>query len=155
MKILALLSSLEKIELEMASLYEWLSGVFSEDLEASGLFFRMAMQEKSHANLIRYGKKLVHQTPSDFGEVDFDVSEIDPLLEAIRASKGQNPPPELDEAIALALSLEESPAERIHRKILIDSNPEVQNLIRSLAAADDEHLSGLKHFAAKRKLSVG
>jgi rubrerythrin len=155
MKILTLLSSLEKVELEMAALYEWLSGVFSDDSEASGLFFRMAMQEKSHANLIRYGKKLVHQAPTDFGEVEFDSSEIQPLLESIRASKGKNPPPTLAEAIALVVRLEESPAERIHRKILIDSNPAVQQVIQSLAAADDEHLAGLKAFAAKRELAVG
>jgi rubrerythrin len=155
MKILTLLSSLEKVELEMASLYEWLSGVFGEDSEASGLFFRMAMQETSHANLIRYGKKLVHQAPNSFGEVDFDTSEIEPLLAAIRASRDQNPPPSLEEAVSMALKFEESPAERIHREILINSNPEVQQVIRSLAAADDEHLAELKDFAEKRRLSVG
>jgi len=45
MKILNLLSSMEKIELEMSALYEWLSSIFEDDSEASGLFFRMAMQE--------------------------------------------------------------------------------------------------------------
>jgi rubrerythrin len=154
MKILNLLSSLEKIEMEMSGLYEWLSGVFSDDTEASGLFFRMAMQEKSHANLLRYGKKLVHQAPSDFGEVDFDPTAIDELLDAIRTAKDAAQPPTLEGALLMALQFEDSPAETAHRSILMSSNPGVKEVIQNLAAADEEHANGLKAFAKSRGLVV-
>ncbi len=154
MKILALLSSLEKTELEMSALYEWLSAVFESDSEASGLFFRMAMQEKSHANLIRYGKKLVHQAPSDFGEVDFDPAAIEDLLTAVRAARSSAAPDSLERAIELALRFEDSPAETAHRSILINSNPGVREVIQSLAAADEEHVEGLRAFAAGRGMTI-
>jgi rubrerythrin len=154
MKILNLLSSLEKIEVEMAGLYEWLSSVFTDDTEASGLFFRMAMQERSHANLIRYGKKLVHQAPKDFAEVDFDSAAIGELLDAIRAAKDSARPPSLEGALLMALQFEDSPAETAHRSILMSSNPAVREVIQSLAAADEEHAKGLRAFAASRGLVV-
>jgi len=154
MKILTLLSSLEKIEIQMSTLYEWLSTVFKDDTEASGLFFRMAMQEKSHANLIRYGKNLVHRAPMDFSEVDFDPGVIDQLMAAIRSARESNPAPTLQQAIGLALDLEDSPAETAHRSILMNSNPEVAGVIRNLAAADEEHIAGLRAFAERRGIAV-
>jgi rubrerythrin len=154
MKILSLLTSLEKIEIQMASLYEWLSGVFADDAEAAGLFFRMAMQERSHANLVRYGKKLVHRSPSSFSEVDFDPEEIDRLLAAISQAMAAEPPSTLEQAIGLALELEDSPAETAHRSILMTSNPEVAGVIRSLDAGDEEHAEGLRTFAEKRGLNL-
>ena len=154
MKILALLSSLEQVELEMAALYEWLSSVFEEDPEASGLFFRMAMQEKSHANLIRYGKKLVHQAPKDFGEVEFDPESIEGLLAAVRAARSAAAPDCLENAIALALRFEDNPAETAHRSILMTSNPGVREVIQNLAAADEEHVEGLRAFAAGRGMTI-
>jgi rubrerythrin len=153
-RILNLLGQLEKVELEMAALYDRLSRHFEHDAEASGLFFRMAMQERSHAGLVRYGKSLVHQAPGDFAEVDFDVSGIDRLLVSIRASMDGGPPASLQEALTLALSLEDSPAEAAHRSILIGSNPGVTQLIRSLAASDEEHVAGLRAFARRRGLVI-
>jgi len=154
MKILNLLSSLEKIELEMSGLYEWLSTVFKDDTEASGLFFRMAMQEKSHANLLRYGKKLVHQAPSDFGEVEFHPGAIDELIDAIRTAREAAQPPTLEGAIIMALQFEDSPAETAHRSILTSSNPGVSEVINNLTTADEEHLNGLREFARSRGLVV-
>ena len=152
MKILTLLSSLEKIEFEMAALYDWLSAVFKEDAEASGLFFRMSMQEKSHANLIRYGKKLVHRSPIDSSEVDFDPATIEQLRAAIRKARASDPSPTLEQAISLALGLEDSPAETAHRSILMNANPELVGVIRNLATADEEHMAGLLAFAERRGL---
>lgn len=154
MKILSLLSSLEKVEVEMSGLYEWLSAVFEDDAEASGLFFRMAMQERSHANLIRYGKKLVHRSPLDSTELDFDPAEIEGLVAAIRAAKGHNPPPTLEQAIGIAIDLEDCPAETAHREILLHSNPEVAGVIRNLTAADEEHMEGLRAFAERRGIAL-
>ncbi len=154
MQILKILSSLEKLELEMSALYEWLSLEFTEDAEASGLFFRMAMQEKSHANLISYGKKLVHQAPSDFSEVDFDPAAIEDLLSAVRSARSSAAPNSLEDAIQLALRFEDSPAESAHRSILIHSNPGVREVIQNLAAADEEHVAGLRAFAAGRGMAI-
>ena len=154
MKILSLLGLLEKAELEMAALYEWLSRTFERDGEASGLFFRMAMQEHSHARLLRFGKNLVHQAPGEFAEVEFDSLEIDRLLAAIRETRRGALPVSLQEAVRTALQFEDGPVEAVHRSILVSSNPGVGDLIGRLAAADEEHASALRDFAERRGLVV-
>lgn len=154
MTILSLLGLLEKVELEMAALYESLSHAFEHDAEASGLFFRMAMQEKSHARLLRYGKSLVRQAPGDFANVEFDAAAIDRVLAAIRAARGEVRPPSLQDAVRRALEFEDGPVEAAHRSILVSSNPGVSDLVGRLATADEEHVAALRAFAERRGLKV-
>ena len=139
--------SVTRLTASALALYEWFSVVFKEDTEASGLFFRMAMQEKSHANLVRYGKKMVRQSPIDSSEIDLNPAEIEELLDAIQMARQHDPSPSLEQAIGIALYLEDSPAESAHRSILMHANSEVAGLIRSLVTADDEHVAGLRAFA--------
>jgi len=154
MKILSLLGVLERAELEMAALYERLSRLFEHDAEASGLFFRMAMQERSHATLLRFGKSLVHQAPGQFADVEFDAAAIDGLLAAIRATRGGVGQLSLQDAVQRTLEFEDGPVEAAHRSILVSSNPGVTDLIRQLSVADEEHAAGLRAFAKRRGLAV-
>jgi rubrerythrin len=154
MTILSLLGLLEKAELEMAALYEWLSHAFEHDAEASGLFFRMAMQENAHARLLRYGKSLVRQAPGQFVNVEFDAAAINRLLAAIRATRGAAGKLSLQDAVRRTLEFEAGPVEAAHRSILVSSNPGVTDLIRQLSVADEEHAAGLRAFAKRRGLAV-
>jgi rubrerythrin len=150
MRIFEALSRLESIEKTMADFYEWLSEIFSSDAEAAGLFFRMALQERSHASLLRYGRKLVNRSPSDFEDVDFDAHSVDALLAAIADFRRDRPKPSLAEALFFAMKTECHPAENAHREVLAVSNPEIGQIIRSLAIADDEHHQTFKSFAQQR-----
>lgn len=150
MRILQVLSQLERVETEMASFYEWLSEVFSCDAEASGLFFRMSLQEKSHASLLKYGRKLVHRCPNEFEDVDFDSEAVDSLLASVEEFRIDSPTPSLGEALFFAMKVECHPAENSHREVLTVSNPEISHVIRSLAIADDEHHKTLQTFAQAR-----
>lgn len=150
MRIFEVLSRLEMIESKMADFYEWLSEVFDSDSDASGLFFRMSLQEKSHASLIRYGRKLVSRCPQDFEDVDFDAESVDSLLASVDSFRVDSPQPSLDEALFFAMKTECHPAENAHREVLAVSNPEIGQIIRSLAIADEEHHQTLKSFAQER-----
>jgi rubrerythrin len=150
MRILDVLSHLERIETEMASLYEWLSDAFASDSDAAGLFFRMALQEKSHASLLRYGRKLVSRSPTDFDDVEFDATSVDDLVDAIRSFRSNHPQPTLGEALLFAMKVECHPAENSHRRVIVRSNPEVGRVIESLATADEEHHRALETFAQAR-----
>lgn len=150
MRILQVLSQLERVESEMASFYEWLSEVFESDSEASGLFFRMSLQEKSHASLLKYGRKLVHRSPNDFEDVDFDSEAVDSLLASVETFRAVSPQPSLGEALFFAMKIECSPAESSHREVLTVSNPEISHVIRSLAIADEEHHKTLQTLAQDR-----
>jgi rubrerythrin len=150
MRIFEALSRLESVESKMAEFYEWLSEVFETDADASGLFFRMSLQERSHARLLRYGRKLVSRSPQDFDDVDFDAASVDALLAEVEDFRGRSPEPSLGEALFFAMKTECHPAENAHREVLAVSNPEIGQIIRSLAIADEEHHQTLKSFAQQR-----
>jgi rubrerythrin len=150
MKIYEVLSRLERIESKMADFYEWLSEVFADDSDASGLFFRMSLQEKSHASLLRYGKKLVHRSPNEFEDVDFDASPVDALLISVDRFREASSEPSLADALLFAMKVECHPAENSHRNVISVSNPEIGQVIESLAIADEEHHQTLKSFAQER-----
>ncbi|MCU0303373.1 MAG: hypothetical protein MUC56_04890 [Thermoanaerobaculales bacterium] len=150
MKILEALSRLERVEGAMASLYEWLSEVFAADGEASGLFFRLSLQEKSHASLLRYGRKLVHRSPKEFDDVDLDGVAVDALLATVERFRAAAPVPSLADALFFAMRVECHPAEHGHREVLAASNPAISQIVRNLAIADEEHHQTLKVFAQQR-----
>jgi len=150
MQIQRVLAQLERVESEMARFYEWLSEVFASDGDASGLFFRMSLQEKSHAGLIKYGRKLVYRSPNEFEDVDFDETAVASLLESLGEFRADFPEPTLAEALFFAMKIEGHPAENGHRDVLAVSNPEISQMIKSLAIADEEHYRTLSTFAQAR-----
>jgi rubrerythrin len=150
MQIQQALVQLERVESEMARFYEWLSEVFESDGDASGLFFRMSLQEKSHASLLKYGLKLVYRSPNEFEDVDFDDEAVTSLLESLGKFRAETPEPTLAEALFFAMKIECHPAENGHREVLAVSNPEISQMIKSLAIADDEHHQTLSTFAQQR-----
>jgi len=151
MQILQILSSLERLEQQIADLYHWFSDHFTDDDDASGLFFRMSLQEKSHVSLVRYGRKMVHASPDEFGDVEVDSQLIRELSSEIGNFRGENPQPTLGQALRFAMRVESHAAENIHRTVLIDSNPEVAGVIGNLATADQEHFEILRNFAQSRQ----
>lgn len=153
-QILTVLSAIGKVETRVGELYGWLSDVFADDVEASGFFFRMCMQEKSHASLVSFCMKMVRRSPSDFHTVDVDIDKATELIEAVDTFREDHSRPGLEEALLFAMEVESHGAESIHRSAIIQSNPEVAGVINSLAKADSEHYEKLKAFAAERGILV-
>lgn len=149
MQILTVLSAIENIESSVANLYEWFSEVFAADPEASGFFFRLAMQERSHANMVAFSKSLVRSKPVEFSGVDFDMNLVDDLIHTLDVFRAGNRKPTLGQALGFAMEIEGHAAEGIHRSMVIQSNPDVSNMINSLAKADREHFKLLKDYADK------
>jgi rubrerythrin len=150
MKILNLLRTLESLEMTMAGLYQWLSERLA-DQEASAFFFRMSLQEKTHASVLRFSKRLVHASPRDFADVEVDEEEIHALIRRIETFKEEHPEPTLGEALLFAMRAEGAAAENLHSKVIVDSNPEVEKIIQGLAKADAEHHEALKRFVCSHK----
>jgi rubrerythrin len=151
-QILNVLTTLGKAEMAVAEFYYWLSVLFENDPEASGFFFRMSLQEKSHVNLLRYAKKLAHRAPDDFADVDFDPAVVHDLIDRLGAFRDNNPAPTLAEALAFSMQVEGHDAEQLHRSLVIRSNPDVSDVINTLAKADAEHHGMLERFATERSL---
>jgi len=149
MQLLTILNAIESIENSVADLYEWCSDCFGHDPEASGVFFRLAMQEKTHAAMVTFSKSLVRKSPNDFTAIDFDMSLVDDLLDSIATFRYENPKPSLEQALDFAIAIEGHAAEGLHRSMVIQSNPEVANMINNLAKADLEHLRLLRDFSER------
>ncbi len=155
MQLLQILAWLEKVELEMASFYQWLSERFADDTEASGFFFRMCIQERSHANLLQYGRKIAVRHPRAFEPQAFEPTQVDELITLIGAFRREHPEPDLADAVRFAVRLEGHPVENLHREMLVRSNPDVAGMINSLANADREHQRVLEAFARSRGVQAG
>ena len=149
MQILTVLSAIENIESSVAKLYEWFSDCFVADSEASGFFFRLAMQERSHATMVTFSKGLVRRSPNNFSTVDFDMALVDDLLQMVSNFRAQNPLPSLAQALDFAIAIESHAAEGIHRSMVIQSNPEIADMINNLAKDDREHSRLLKEYVEK------
>ncbi len=149
MQTLTVLSAIENIESSVAKLYEWFSECFTADREASGFFFRLAMQERSHANMVAFSKGLVRRSPNDFSSVDFDMALVDDLLQMVSNFRTQHPQPSLPQALDFSMAIENHAAEGIHRSMVIQSNPEVADMINNLAKDDREHSRLLKEYAER------
>lgn len=151
MEIRSALNAIENVELALAKLYEWFSTHFASDPEASGFFFRMAMQERNHANIVAYSKTLARRTPLEFGPVDFDAGVVDDFLSKVDLFRELNPSPTILEAVEFSQVLEDHAAEGIHGSLICSSNPEIAPMIKSLAKADDQHKKDLEAFADRIK----
>lgn len=147
-EILAVLSALEKLETELGDFYEWLSDrLASKHEEAAGFFFRMSTQERSHANLVRYGKRLVHQNGSSYQKVSVNLSKLDELIDSIEVFRSEHEDPTPAEALLFAMQLETDSEVDVHRSAIISANPQLADLVERLAAADHKHFETLKAFA--------
>ncbi|MHB8882231.1 MAG: DnaJ domain-containing protein [Thermodesulfovibrionales bacterium] len=150
MQILKMLTQLEKLETDMARLYEWFSHVFREDEAAAAFFYGVSVEEEVHANIVRYQRRLVSQNIKNFSEVDFDLTPIEKTLSDIAAIRKTETPPSLEEALRYAIELEHGIAEEHYRTILKKANPEVEGLLKSLGAFDLRHLHCFQEFIEKR-----
>ncbi len=140
------LQELERVEQSVANLYGWLSEVFAADPETSRFFAAMRTQELSHSDLVRFERRLVRGEPKSFAEVEVDLDVLRAFVAEVRAFPNEHPDPGLHEALLFAMHLEEHAAEHLHRRAIVEANPEVEKLVSGLASADREHFLTLRRF---------
>lgn len=154
MHILTVLSAIGKVESAAEELYRWLSEALSHDREASSLFFRMSLQERSHANVVSYAKRLAGRNPDEFADVTLDLGTVTTLIDEVIQFRQFHRSPTVEEAVHFAIQIENNAGERVHRSLVINSNPELEHIINSLAKADEEHTRGLRALANQRGFAV-
>lgn len=149
MEILKALDHLGDVETAAADFYDFLAKQFAHHREASGLFYRMSIQERNHRNLIRFCKRMVSRDSASYHKVDFDVELVSAFLKEVRNFKKLHPSPDLKQAIEFALSLESHAVEGLHSSLMADSNPRMRSLMEQLAEEDSRHVQQLESFARK------
>jgi rubrerythrin len=151
MNIESVFRPLADLERSLADLYTWYSEIFAENPEAAFTFFKLAAEEKGHASLVDYQRRMVQKNQALAVGIDLD---LEPILRSLSRIKGlrTGPPPTLAEAVRAALALEENAAEMHYRNVLKSARPEIARLLDSLGGEDRVHVARLTAFAVKNGL---
>jgi rubrerythrin len=155
MNVEAVFRPLSDLEKSLADLYAQWAAVFDTDREAAFLFVKMANEEKGHASLVDYQRRVIQKNPKLSGDVEADLGVIESALEEIRALRESPNPPTLAEAVKIALQLESSAAESHYKNALRNANVELERLLNCLGGEDRGHLERLKAFARSRGIVPG
>lgn len=154
MDILKAFETLKKLENKVQALYEFYNRLFCDDREVAGVFYELALEEKSHADMIDYQIRMVRKNRSIFKEVEIDLTAVEAMIARIDALLCAEEPISLTEALKLAIELEAGALEYHYRTLIAKSNPEVGPLIRALGASDKEHADMLRDLAVKRSVNM-
>jgi len=150
MGIQALFKPLAEFEGKIAELYEWYSELFKADAEAAFVFFQLAAEERAHAKIIEYQRRMVRNSPAEFADVAIDLKPVEEALVAIAALRNPPRPPSLEEALRAALTLETSATEYHYRTAMKQASAGTARLLDALGTAERHHLGKLVDFAKKR-----
>jgi hypothetical protein len=150
----AVLRKLGDLERSVADLYGWYAEVLPDDTEVASAFFRMAVEEKRHANLVDYQKRMLQQDPTLSVDVPVDLAEIDAALAKARELRAAPGHPAAADALREALLLERSVAESHYRNALTQANPAVGRLLSALGGEDKLHVARLEELARRRGVEV-
>jgi rubrerythrin len=152
MDLVTLLKPLERLEQEMGKLYEWYAELFAADQEASGVFFRLALEEQRHARMVDHVRRLVRQNNALSTSVEADLSDVDDVLDRLARIRSAKGPLEVATAVRLAIELEQNAAEAHYRHVIAESIPEVSKLLQALTRDDRTHQARLEKLAMARGL---
>lgn len=153
MHILNILDEIAKLELKLMELYNFFCDIFKKDEDAYSVFFKLSLDEKSHAELVQYQKRVVRKNLNDFSEVSINIDEIRNIITKSDKIIKSPTPPTLEEAIKLALRFEKSAAEYHYKSAMEQSNPEFASFLNNLASVDNDHFEILKKFAERKNVT--
>lgn len=155
MHVEAVFRPLSDLEKSLADLYAQFAAAFDDDNEAAFTFVKMANEEKGHASLVDYQRRVVQKNPKLTGDVSVELGVIEEAIAEVRALREAPAPPSLADAVRTAYRLETSAAESHYRNSLKQSNPELERLLSCLGGEDRQHLERLVTFARNRGIDLG
>ncbi len=154
MRVLNVLDEIAKLELKLMDLYNFFSNLFKDDQDASSSFFKLSLDEKQHAELVQYQKRVVRKNPNDFLEISIDINEIREIISKVESIMRSPVPPKLEESIKFALLMEKSAAEYHYKSAMEQSNPEFANFLNNLSSVDNDHYETIKKLAERKNIKI-
>ena len=149
MNITTILNHLLRLELMMERLYKHFEKLFVYENEAVLLFQALSIEEKAHADMIRYQLRLVRNNLDIFPDISYNMDPLDSLMTRIDDILAAKRPLTLREAILFSITAERSASEFHLKTAIAESNPEVGEHIRNLGSYDEAHDEQLVAFAKK------
>lgn len=154
MSLQRLLSDLIEVENRLSRLYAWFAEAYADDAEASALFYRMSRDEKAHAALIEYEKRLVNKERDAVLNIPLTTSQTQEALRRIEEVLSARQAPPLGEALSLALELEESDVENHLAGVFSQTAPGLLKLLKNLGKEDRRHFQDLEALAKRRGIPI-
>lgn len=146
MDILAALKKLGDLERDLGNVYEWLATVFSGDEKAAEFFRKLAQDERTHLDLVKYQERVVRKTPGEFADVEINLPVLDKTLQKIVEFRKTNPT--IKDAIRFALDMETEVSEHYAATVMEQANESFAQMVKGLTASQkDEHYKRLLEFA--------
>jgi len=144
-----------KLELSVAELYQFFFSTFTED---SDFWWKMMIEEKGHAAILRSGKESylpLNKFPkklvsSSLNEVRNTVVDIESLIRAYKDN-----PPSRSEAFNTALKFEMSAGE-VHFQEFVDNknNSGIDKIFQKLINSDKDHTKKLLEYMNNNNIEV-
>lgn len=150
----AVLRKLGDLERSLAELYGWYAEAFVSDPEIAFVFFKMASEEKGHASLVEYQKRIVRGNAALSVDVEIDDAGIEAALSRVRELRAAATRPTVEEAVRETLLLERTAAESHCRNALRQANPEIARLLDALGGEDKLHVERVEALARKRGIGI-
>ena len=150
MNTIALFTTLENFETEVSRLYGRFAEVFATDNEAAIVFYRMHLEEKSHASLVRYQKRIAKQNPKLVRPAEVNVEILETTIKVVRSIRDSPVTPDLKSAVVRSYEIEMSAAESHYRNAIEHSCDGITHLLNGLCLGDKQHAVALREFGVGR-----
>ena len=145
---------LADMERRLSELYGRFSETFAADPELGFVFFKMSAEEKGHASLVEYQRRMVQKNQGLSADVECDLTVVHETIEHIRVLGDSIGTIGAGDAIRETLAIEKSAAESHYRNALKQARPELARLLDSLGGEDSMHVTRLEKLAASRGIDV-
>jgi|YelNatPaOPRAMG01_1025707.scaffolds.fasta_scaffold51925_1 rubrerythrin len=149
MDILKALDIIEKLELKLSELYSHLSKLFSDNKEVSGIFFKLSIEEKGHADLIKFQRRLILKSKDLKKDIELDMVEINNIMQKADSILKSQYQITIKDALKSAIELENDSGEYHYRNFIKYGNSDLSLLLENLSKYDNEHIEQLKELLNK------
>jgi len=140
-------------EHNLASLYMIFSSSLSDD---SDFWWGLSLSETQHANLLKasqrlFGEEFARETlPADLGLLRASNQSLETTIDRFR-----NDPPQAEEALRIALGLEEDTNETtLHELLDIDPAKPAKDIVDRIQREETSHREQILEYAAGKGLSL-
>jgi len=136
------LELIEELESSLAGMYGRLKQMYADDAAVSGLFSQLETEEVNHANMAGMQKRIVRTRPAEFGDVEFNFSDVKAVLDRVAVVHSM-PKARLTEILVQCYVIESSLVEQYVVVALRESNKEISELLDLLSNGFRDHLTAL------------
>lgn len=147
MDIVKALSAVKQLERKIGDLYRHFYRLYSSDRETAGLFYLLAQEEDSHADIVDYQLRIARKNPGIFTDVEMDTEPLDKMMARVDSTIALGEKITINEAVLFSSAIESSAMEYHYRELIKNSNPDIGVFLQSLGDADKEHAEKLRAFA--------